>query len=306
MRYASGVSSLDFTDPVAPRWVGQTSGDGVLTDTLRVVSFNIRYSQNVPGAIRVLSAHQELRQPDVLLLQEMDLRGVREVAEALKMSYVYYPSARHPVKMKKDAKRGISRAHPEFGYFGTAILSPWPLEDDQKICLGRGYDRALKVAVAATVRWGNHKVRAVSVHLPRPLGEHFEAELRPLAACVLDGTCEAPTLAVPPARWADGVLPGNFVIAGDFNSSGGAQLRAIGRVFEGRGEEAPGLRSTFNLFGVRLLPRWLSFDHIVHGKAFSVVPAQSGVVPISRAVSDHHPVWAVLKRRAASSLPGYL
>jgi endonuclease/exonuclease/phosphatase family metal-dependent hydrolase len=297
------VSSLDFTDPVAPRFVGHTSANGVPTDTLRVVSFNIRYAQNVVGAIEVLTAHHELRRPDVLLLQEMDLRGVREAAEALKMGYVYYPAARHPLKMKKDAKRGMSRAHPEVGYFGAAILSPWPLEDDQKIVLGRGYDRALKVAVAATVRWGSHKVRAVSVHLPRPLREHFEAELRGLAACVLDGACESPTLAVPPARWADGVPPGNFVIAGDFNSSGGAQLRAIGRAFEGRGEEAPRLRSTFNLLGVRLLPRWLSFDHIVHGQAFSVVPAQSGVVAISRAVSDHHPVWAVLKLRAAP--PGH-
>jgi endonuclease/exonuclease/phosphatase family metal-dependent hydrolase len=100
---------------------------------------------------------------------------------------------------------------------------------------------------------------------------------------------------VPSARWAEGVPPGNFVIAGDFNSSGAAQLQAIGRVFEGRGDEAPGLRSTFNLLGVRVLPRWLSFDHIVHGKAFSVAPGQSGVVPIRRAVSDHHAVWAALR-----------
>ena len=290
-------SAVDFTDPAGPRWVGQTWSTRVPTDTLRVVSFNIAYSQHVAGAIEVLDAHDQLRQPDVLLLQEMDLQGVREVAEALKLNYAYYPAARHPRKMQKDAKKGISRAHPEFGYFGAAILSPWPLEDDQKILLGRGNDRALKVAVAATVRWGDRTVRAVSVHLPRPLGEHFEAELRGLAACVLDGACESPTIAVPPRRWAPGANPGNFVFAGDFNSSGGAQLRAIGRVFAGRGEEAPGLRSTFNLFGFRVLPRWLSFDHIVHGPAFSVAPSQSGVVPIRRAVSDHHPVWAVLRLR---------
>ena len=112
-------------------------------------------------------------------------------------------------------------------------------------------------------------------------GEHFEAELRGLAACVLDGTCEPPTLAVAPERWADTARAESFVIAGDFNSSGGAQLRAIGRVFEGRGQEAPGL----------------SFDHIVHGPAFFVAPSQSGVVTIRRTVSDHHPVWAVLKPR---------
>jgi endonuclease/exonuclease/phosphatase family metal-dependent hydrolase len=299
MRHAQDGSSVDFTDPGAPRWVGQASTAHVPTDTLRVVSFNIRYAQNVKGAIQVLAAHDQLRRPDLLLLQEMDLRGVREVADALKLNYVYYPAARHPRKMKKDAKKGISRAHPEFGYFGAAILSPWPLEDDQKILLGRGYDSALKVAVAATVRWGDRKVRVVSVHLPRPLREHFEAELRGLAACVLEGTCESPTLAVPPERWSDGVPPGNFVFGGDFNSSGSSQLQAIGRVFGGRGDEAPGLRSTFNLFGLRWLPRWLSFDHIVHGKAFSVVPSQSGVVPIPRAVSDHHAVWAVLKLRQA-------
>ena len=173
-----GLTPIDFTDPVAPRWVGHTSGTHVRTDSLRVVSFNIAFSENVSGAIEVLDAQRELRQPDVLLLQEMDLRGVRAVAEALNLNYVYYPATRHPRKMKKDTKNGMSRAHPEFGYFGAAILSPWPLEDDQKILLGRGNDRALKVAVAATVRWGNRKVRAVSVHLPTPLGEHFEAELK--------------------------------------------------------------------------------------------------------------------------------
>ena len=289
--------ATDFTDPVAPRYVGRTSGAAVLTDGLRVVTFNIRYSQNVAGAIEVLGAHDALRQPDVLMLQELDLAGVRAVAEALKLNYVYYPSARHPIKMAKDAKKGISRAHPEFGYFGTALLSPWPLEDDQKIFLGRGYDRVLKAAVAATVRWGDRKVRAVSVHLARPLREHFEAEVRGLAACVLDGTCESPTLAVPPAQWTDGAAPGNFVIAGDFNSSNGAQLEAIGRVFAGRGEQVPELRTTYNLLRLRVLPRWLSFDHVIHGPSFAVGPSQSGVVRIGRAVSDHHPVWAVLKPR---------
>lgn len=289
--------ATDFTDPVAPRFVGRTSAAPTLTDGLRVVSFNIRYSQNVAGAIEVLGAHDALRRPDVLMLQEMDPHGVRAVAEALKLNYVYYPSARHPIKMENDAKKGISRAHPEFGYFGAALLSPWPLEDDQKIFLGRGYDRVLKAAVAATVRWGDRKVRAVSVHLARPLREHFEAEVRGLAACVLDGSCESPTLAVRPSQWADGAEPGNFVFAGDFNSSNGAQLDAIERVFAGRGEQAPGLRSTYNLLRLRVLPRWLSFDHIVHGRSCSIAPSQSGVVRIGRAISDHHPVWAVLTPR---------
>ncbi|HEY6555150.1 MAG TPA: endonuclease/exonuclease/phosphatase family protein [Vicinamibacteria bacterium] len=295
--HGSGVLTSDFSHPANPRFVGQTSHARCPTDALRVVSFNIRYSQNVAGAIEVLGAHGQLREPDVLLLQEMDLRGVREIASALKLNYVYYPAARHPLKMARDAQNGIPRSHPEFGFFGTAVLSPWRLEDDQKILLGRGYDRALKAAVAATVRWGDRKVRAVSVHLPRPLREHFEFELRGLVACVLDGACESPTLAVGPDRWADREPAGNFVIGGDFNSSGGAQLRAIGRVFAGRGEEAPGLHSTFNLLHFRILPRWLSFDHIVHGRTFSVSPMQSGVVAIPRAVSDHHPVWAVLKVR---------
>jgi endonuclease/exonuclease/phosphatase family metal-dependent hydrolase len=289
-------SSVDFTDPREPCWVGGTPAVPALAETLRVVSFNIAYSQNVAGAIEVLRAKDALRHPDVLALQEMDLAGVRKIAEALGLNYVYYPAARYRRKMQFDAKKGMSRADPEFGYFGAAILSPWPLEDAQKILLGRGYDSGMKVAAAATVRWGDRKVRAVSVHLPRPLRAHFEAELRGLVACVLDGTPESPTLAVPPERWADS-QGGNFVFAGDFNSSGRAQLQAIGRVFGGRGEEAPGLRSTFNLVGLRVLARWLSFDHIVHGKAFSVPPSRSGVVPIRRTVSDHHPVWAVLKPR---------
>jgi endonuclease/exonuclease/phosphatase family metal-dependent hydrolase len=293
------LTAVDLTDPAGPRAAGAAPGPARGGETLRVVSFNIAYAQNVAGAIDVLRAPGPLRDPDVLLLQEMDLKGVREVAAALKLGYVYYPAARHPRKMKKDTAHGISRADPEYGYFGVGLLSPWPLEDDQKILLGRGQDSALKVAVAATLRWRDRPVRVVGVHLPTPLGKHFETELRGLVSCVLEGRCEEPTRAVPPGRWADGERPGNFVFAGDFNSSGREQLEAIGRVFAGRGEEVAGLRSTYNTYRLRVLPRWLSFDHIVHGSAFAVVRGQSGVVPLRRAVSDHRPVWAVLELRRA-------
>ncbi len=284
-------SAVDFTDARQPRWVGQAQGPGPATGSFRVVSFNIKFSRNVRGAIGVLTSQSELRGADALLLQEMDHKGVKQIADALGLNYVYYPAARHPQKMKQDRSAGTSRADPEFGYFGAAILSPWPLEDDQKILLGRGGDVALKVAVAATVvRSDGRKVRVVSVHLPTRLGIQFQPELSGLVTCVLDGDCEAPTVAVPPSRWSTG--NGNFVVAGDFNSSNGEHLEAIGRVFGTRGREVPGIRSTYNTFRFKVLPRILSFDHIVAGTALNV--QASGVTSIPMSVSDHRPVWAVL------------
>jgi hypothetical protein len=96
-----------------PAYTGQHADGTRPRREVRVVTFNIEYGLRTPAAIDALKAHAALRDPDVLLLQEMDAPGVAAVAEALALNYAYYPSSRTP-KTHRDV--------------GTAVLSPWPIE----------------------------------------------------------------------------------------------------------------------------------------------------------------------------------
>ena len=87
----------------------------------------------------------------------------RRPREALGMNYVYYPALLHPVPKKN---------------FGNAILSRWPIVDDEKLILPsksmtRGGQR---VAVAATVVVGTERVRVFAVHLSTILEVWFTGQ----------------------------------------------------------------------------------------------------------------------------------
>ena len=121
-------------------------------DTLRIVSFNIAYAIRIDSALRVLTAEPELRDADILLLQEMDEPGTRHIAEALGMNYVYYPATLH-LKHRKD--------------FGNAVLSRFPIIEDRKVILPHvarvvGTQRG---ATGATLQIGGKRVRVYSTHL---------------------------------------------------------------------------------------------------------------------------------------------
>ena len=83
------------------------------------------------------------------MLQEMNEDAAAETAEALGMNYVYYPAVLHPVPKKN---------------FGNAILSRWPIVDDEKLILpSRSMSRGgQRVAVAATVLVGTRARAGVS------------------------------------------------------------------------------------------------------------------------------------------------
>ena len=102
-----------------PRYagVGPMPANRSIPDTLRVVSFNVKYAQRIDSAIVVLTTESALSQADIVLLQEMDARGTRRIAEALGMSYVYYPA----IFRRRSGKD-----------FGNAVLSRWPITADRK------------------------------------------------------------------------------------------------------------------------------------------------------------------------------
>lgn len=143
----------NYPEEAGPRY----AGDGVVAragagDTLRVVSFNIRFSLRIDSALAVLQQDPELRGADIVLLQEMDEAGTKQLARGLGMSFVYYPAS-YRTQTGRD--------------FGNAILSRWPLRDDRKIILPHlaRLGRTQRTATGATVIVGGKPVRVYSAHL---------------------------------------------------------------------------------------------------------------------------------------------
>jgi len=258
----SCATTHNYLDPAGPRYVGgygenaspeaRESPD----DTFRVVTFNIKFAREIDRALALLQTSDALRDPDILLLQEMDAVGVERIARELRMNFAYFPSTVHPMSHRD---------------FGTAVLSPWPLDEARKILLPHAAfgTRARRAATSAVVHRGSLRIRAVAVHLSAP-GAVTDDERREQVRIIIDDA----------AATADVV-----VVGGDFNG------RAAGRWFRDRGF----LWITDSLPGTsRGLGRWWSFDHVfVRGLTAAGGGPAAGVVDPAGA-SDHRAVWVRL------------
>jgi endonuclease/exonuclease/phosphatase family metal-dependent hydrolase len=184
----SCANVVNYTDPAGPRFALQAH-PAANPGALKVVTFNIRYAREIDSAIVVLMQDPALRDADVIALQEMDEDGVQRIANALGMSYVYYPAVHHPVD-KKD--------------FGPALLARWPIEDDRKVILPHLSlsRRAQRVAVTGRVNIGGEMVQLYAVHLANSLEVSYAGQKDQLDALLNDA--DSVGLAV--------------IIAGDFNS----------------------------------------------------------------------------------------
>ena len=197
----------NYDNPDGPRYAGGMavgSSPGYKNATaLRIVSFNIEYALRVDSAIAVLAGDPALDNADVILLQEMDEKGTRRVADTLGMSYVYYPSV-YRFKTRRD--------------LGNAILSRWPIVEDRKIVLPHlsRLVNSQRAATAATIRVGKAPVRVYSLHLGTMAGLSPAARRDQLQA-VLDDARQYPRV----------------VIGGDLNDPG------IGRIARDMGYTWP-------------------------------------------------------------------
>lgn len=147
----------DYLDPAGPRYAGTSTVETrARADTIHVVSFNIEYAREMIRAIHVLRTHPELRNADVILLQEMDAPGAKMAADSLRMHYVYYPAV-----YNKLAGQDI----------GNAILSRWPITADAKLMLPQRsrYAKTQRIATAATIDFAGRPLRVYSTHLGTPL-----------------------------------------------------------------------------------------------------------------------------------------
>jgi endonuclease/exonuclease/phosphatase family metal-dependent hydrolase len=146
----------DYPDASGPRYAGvATSPAARAGDTLRVVSFNIEFSNEMRRAIRVLQTHERLRDADIILLEEMTAPAAKQAADALGMSYVYYPAI-----YSRVARRDV----------GNAVLSAWPIVEDAKLILPSRsrYAKTQRIATAATIRVRDRTVRVYATHLGTP------------------------------------------------------------------------------------------------------------------------------------------
>jgi len=268
----SACTATNYLDPDGPRYAGTlrpvTPGEpaGEATGPLRVVTFNIEYGREIDRAVSLLRTSEVLRNMDLLLLQEMDSRGVVRIAAELGLNYLYFPGGIHP-QGKQD--------------FGAAILSPWPIEDPAKIVLphGSAVTGLRRVVTAATVRWGRVPIRVFSVHLPAPM------------AISLDQRREQVQVIVDAARQTAGVV----IVAGDFNG------RSIGPWFE----QAGYAWITTDMPGTSRGPGfWLSFDHVfTKGLEPAGDTPRAGYVDAT-GISDHRAVWVTLGLRTGGIRPG--
>lgn len=200
---AGCATAFNYTGP-GPRYAGGLAPQPVPdAAVLHLVTFNIQFARQIDSAIALFGSAAPLEQADVITLQEMDAPGASRIAQALGMSYVYYPATVHP-KTGRD--------------FGNAILSRWPIVADAKIVLPHlaRFGKTERIATAATILVGNMPVRVYSVHLATFVSEGPGSRRDQVAAVLADAA------AYP-----------RVVISGDMNNHG------IGREFVARGFRWP-------------------------------------------------------------------
>jgi len=237
--------------------------------SIKVVSFNIEFAQNIDEAITLLQK-APLLSADVILLQEMDEKGTERLAKSLNMSYAYYPAIYHP-KHEQNV--------------GNAILSKWKIKNSQKIKLphpssypvpfeGKNYIFR-KTATVANIEIHGQLITFASTHAAafnttQKRKEFAEA----IAAQMQDATVTC------------------AVVGGDFNSLGSADINATVSSFTSSdflwASQFIGMTVSEKKHVLRFVPvEAFQLDHLfVKGMCIN----DAGKVD-QKGVSDHLPIW---------------
>ena len=229
-------------------------------NTIKVVSYNIKYGEKMEEAREEIRRQEVLRNPDIVLIQEVDGEGVEWIAREGKFNFVYFPASVHG-KHNKD--------------FGNAILSRWPILNERKIILPheKPISKQLRIAAAATVVIDSTEVLAYSVHTETAWMGIDERMAQ------VDSVISS--------------VPADFeyiVIGGDFNTVSSSTIKKVRERFEAAGfvhaTREAGYTAEEGPFGL------LEFelDHIFV-KGFEVLSAGTGD---KTDVSDHLPIWLLL------------
>ncbi len=246
----------NYSNPVGPFFEGSYAGElNNFDGSLRVVTWNMHYADQVEQAIETLEDVDELRDAEILLLQEIDAAGVETIAKRLRYNYVFYPAAFNPQRQK---------------LFGNAILAKWPLQNPTKIVLPNFIPGWLESrnSANATITIGGRDISVYSAHLDLTwmflMRHESQGEF-------LAGEAEE---------------KGHMIImGGDFNTWTPGSVRSFDQRLDQVGLErlTQGTGYTFRWAGVKL-----TLDHIFSN---TQIPYEAGVYRRTDA-SDHFPVWA--------------
>ena len=231
-------------------------------DSLRVLCWNIQYAIEVDQALKEIRADSNLAAADIILLQEMDPRGARRIAEELGMNHVYAAASVSPQSKN---------------LFGNAVLSKWPILDDRVLTLPHetmltGHRR---IAVAADIDLAGLPIRAVSIHTATMImGQDKRVEQARAARDSLGG------------------FEGPVIIGGDFNTVSeyeGTLLKQVMRRLRLQHVRLPDGPTIANK--IKKVPGTEPvLDHLFY-KEFA---AGSRGVARQTTASDHYPIWVVL------------
>jgi endonuclease/exonuclease/phosphatase family metal-dependent hydrolase len=248
----------NYDEPNQPLFEGSYAGKQPEFDgDIKVVTWNIKFSEEIEQAIQELMEIPELKEADILLLQEMDEEGVESIARALEYNYVYFPASVH-------SRHGRN--------FGNAILSKWPLANPTKLMLPHENPQngQIRIATRAETTIGDKELLVYSVHTETAvLGSKKRYEQ---VQAIVDDIGDETT---------------HVLVGGDFNTLTDGEIIELEEQFESIGlvRASTGAEPTVEKGGVDF-----SLDHIFT-KDGSVLG--DGVWTES-AASDHFPVWVRL------------
>ena len=255
----------NFTEIGTPRYTGNYAP--ILTsdtEEIKIVTFNIEFAQKIEEAIEELGTSENLKNADLIFLQEMDEIGTEAIAKTLEYNYIYYPSNRN--------KNGQ--------LFGLSILSKWPIVEDEKILLPheKPLNERKNIAVTAKVMLGNQALRVYNIHaatfiLPKSKRrDQYRTLITHLNNLEASQTIE------------------HVLIAGDFNTDKSNDIDYLVDIYETEGlhwaseEVGPTYQTLSGLSKFTL-------DH-VFTRGFDLKGAGKNKQTIA---SDHLPMWIDLK-----------
>jgi endonuclease/exonuclease/phosphatase family metal-dependent hydrolase len=252
----------NYLDPNQPQFRAEYAIEKLITpDQLRIISFNIQYSEKISDAIKDLAEIENLQNPDIILLQEMDEDGVDQIAKTLELNYIYYPASLH--------------AHHKRN-FGNAILSLWPITDSEKVILPHANpkNQQRRIAVKARLDINGINILTYSVHTETfwlrswKRFDQVDTILKDVEQSCRKQSC------------------GVVLVGGDFNSLTSSSVAKIDHKFSRKEFE----RATVGAGSSLKTPLIkAALDHIyVRGTAV----LNSGKVTDNTS-SDHYPLWVV-------------
>ncbi len=256
--------SHDFILANEPRYASLDirNGKEINNGIIKMVSYNIRLGEKIDEAIELFKNNEDLKDADIICLQEMDPQGVKEIAESLNTNYVFYPACVHPENNKE---------------FGNAILSVWPIRNDKKILLPlSNADRLFKlqkIAVMADVMIGYETINVSCVHLGTVITPKQRKEQ------VIKILSQIPDS----ARYC--------IITGDFNTYTEKQKTTVVNTFKDAGFNFASEDIGWTYKYWYLLNKKATLD-LIFTRGF--IKQTSGKVTNRRA-SDHMPIWSDLK-----------